>query len=136
MERKRIIVGAATRMENLAEGIANKYTKHRYQVQKMHFDDKDGMVVQICNSKSNAWGTAKTLLGCKTCASLILLSQGNDLKIEVVQGRWLDKGVAIAFGAFVAFGVLVFTGAFGICRQIKLLDDVFNDAESLAIYGN
>ena len=136
MGRKKVISGAAHIMDALAEKIVSKYSSNKYEVQKMHFADKDGLLIQISNTKADVWGTAKTLLGCKTCASLLLIASGNDLQIEVVQGCWLDKGAAIAFGTFAAFGLLIVTGAFGIYRQYKLLDDIFHDAEFFAAYEN
>jgi hypothetical protein len=128
MNRTRVINGAAFQMEYAADYIRQKYEADGYLVQKLTCGDGDGsgILVQVCNSSEGVGGLLKTAIGCKNCATLKMIKENDDLKIEVGQGAWLGEGVVLTVSLFV-FGPLLFTSLFGACRQKALLDQLFID---------
>ena len=131
MDRQKTISGAAFQMDYLADHMVKRYEADGYQCQKLTFDDKGapGALVQIRNTSDGAWGTAKSIMGLKTCATLKLLRSGNDLSIEVIAGPWLDK-VAVNVVSWIILWPLFVTSAIGMWRQKNMLDQLFVDALS------
>lgn len=130
MERKKVLKGAAYQQESCADYIVRLFSADDYQVQKLRFDDEGttGTLVQVKNTTSGFWSTAKKWTGLEVCAMLKLVQQGDDLELSVEAGKWLDKAALAAFGMFVAVGGLAITSAIGAVKQKKLLDKVFIDA--------
>ncbi len=128
MSQTKIITGAAFQIDYAADYVKQKYEADGYQAQKLSFTDNgtEGVLVQIRNTSDGVGGILKTAIGCKTCATLKMLKQGNDLEIEVMAGSWLDKGVVITISMFVLWPLLL-TGGFGAYRQKKLLNQLFID---------
>ena len=72
------------------------------------------------------------MIGCETCASLILTAKGNNLEVKVAGGKWLDKAAVIGVSMIVLWPLLI-TVTIGSFRQKALLDKLFMNAiEKLA----
>ena len=115
-------------MNRCADFIADKYASSGYQVQKLRFDEngESGLLVQIRNTEQNVKGYLMTAIGCRSCVSLKLLRDGEDLKVSVMATSWLDKGVVLVAAWFFLWPLLV-TGGYGVYQQKKLIDDVRQD---------
>ena len=115
-------------MHNCAEFIMAKYQNDGYLVQKIPFEEqgKSGILVQVKNTEDDLKGYAKTAIGCKTCVSLKLLRNGQDLNVTVKATSWLDKGLVMV-AAWVFLWPLLATGGFGIYRQKQLIDSIQQD---------
>lgn len=129
MKRQTIISSAAIKIDDCAKYIKNRFENDDYQAQILRFDDngENGILVQIRNTKTGTLKWMKTLTGLETCATLKLLTAGENLKIEVLAGKWLDKATVAAVSWFVLWPLL-FTAAIGSIKQKHLLDRVFIDS--------
>ena len=123
-----VFLSEGERINVCADHIRNKYASAGYQVQKLLFEEngEPGLLVQIRNTEDNVKGILKTVIGCKSCVSLKLLRDGEDLKVSVMATSWLDKGVVLVAAWFLLWPLLV-TGGYGVYQQKKLIDDVRQD---------
>ncbi len=128
MSRKTTIPGAAVCLNGCAAFIQSKYRDDGYGTQMLLFEENgmQGVLVQIKNSTSSAGSIFRTITGMNACATLKLKLEGNDLSVEVMAGKWIDKVGAAVLSWFVLWPLLV-TAAVGAFRQKALLDNVFND---------
>ena len=133
MNREHTVKDCAWRMEECAEHIRARFAAEGYESQKLTVSDPGarGMVVQIRRKTSGKIGMLESLAGMGACATLKLTADGEDVKIEVVGGKWLDKIAANAV-SWVMLWPLFFTSSFGMWRQKELLDRVF--LEAMAFY--
>lgn len=129
MERIKIISDAADRQEDCADFIVRQYVSDDYRVQKLSFEESGsrGIAVQIQNTSEGFLSGVKKLTGLGTCATLKLEKIGDDLKLSVGEGRWLDKA-ALAGLSMVVLAPLLISSTIGAVMQKKLLDKVFVDA--------
>ena len=128
MSRKTTIKGKAAVIDLCAAHIQQTYQSHGYGTQKLFFEDNDatGIIVQIKNSKSTTGSVLRTVTGMNSCATLKLTAAGDDLIVEVMAGKWIDKVGAAVVSWFVLWPLFV-TAAIGAYRQKAFLDKVFND---------
>jgi len=129
MTREHSVENGVGRMEECAEHIRAKFAGEGYETQKLTVSDPGarGMLVQIRRSTKGNIGLLESLAGMGACATLKLTASGDDLKVEVVGGKWLDKIAANAV-SWVVLWPLFFTSSFGMWRQKELLDRVFVEA--------
>ena len=127
--RKTRVSRASNLAESLASAMVSKYRAEEFGVQKMLFeqDGRSGILVQIKNSTSNSGGFFKTITGLSSCATLKLLPDGDDLLVEVMAGKWIDKIGAAVVSWFILWPLLL-TAAFGAYRQKAFLDSVYANA--------
>ena len=69
----------------------------------------------------------RTVTGMNSCATLKLTAAEDDLVVEVMAGKWIDK-VGVAVVSWFVLWPLFVTAAIGAYRQKAFLDKVFNDA--------
>jgi len=129
MSKKTTIPGAAARIDACAAYIQETYQANGYGTQKLLFEEngKTGMLVQIKNSTTTGGSLLRTVTGMNSCATLKLTASGDDLDVEVMAGKWLDK-VGVAAVSMVVLWPLLVTASIGAFRQKAFLDKVFNDA--------
>ena len=125
--KKTSILGAGDRMNDCATYIQQAYQVNGYDSQMIRFEENGaaGVLVQIKSTNNVRGGWWQSLTGTGLCATLKLVADGDNLNVEVMASRWLDKAAAVA-SWFCKGGVLV--AAVGVYRQKALLDKVFNDA--------
>ena len=126
--RKSTIPDAAARVDDCAASIRETYRSNGYAAQILRFEENGatGTLVQIKNSTSAEGSLLRTVTGMSSCATLKLTVSGDDLDVEVMAGKWLDKvGVAVV-SWFVLWPILV-TAAIGAFRQKSFLDRVYAD---------
>ena len=133
MNREHTVTNGVGRMEECAEHVRAKFAAEGYETQKLTVSDPGarGMLVQIRRSSAGKVGMLESLAGMGACATLKLTANGDDVKIESVGGKWLDKIAANAV-SWVVLWPLFFTSIFGMWRQKELLDRVF--MEAMAFY--
>ena len=140
MSFKKTISNAGSEVHKIANSIEWNYTFKGYNTQVFSFgtagEDNSGYLIQIKNTKNNLSSVLKKTLFCEVCTSLKLTVKGNDLMIEVGDGKWLDKAIAIATGTFIVLWPLAVLGTISCLRQKKLHKTLFQDAETLALYNN
>ena len=129
MSRKTTIKGKAVDIDLCAEHIQRTYQADGCGTQKLFFEENGatGIIVQIKNSISTAGSVLRTVTGLNSCATLKLTATGNDLVVEVMAGKWIDKVGAAVVSWFVLWPLFV-TAAIGAFRQKAFLDKVYNDA--------
>ncbi len=129
MSKKTTIPGAAARIDACASYIQDSYQANGYGTQRLLFEENGatGMLVQIKNSTSTGGSILRTVTGMSSCATLKLTAAGDDLNVEVMAGKWLDKAGAAVVSWFVLWPLLI-TAAIGAFRQKAFLDKVYNDA--------
>ena len=129
MSNKTTIPGAAGRIDACASYIQEKYQNDGYATQRLLFEENGntGMLVQLKNSTTTGGGLLRTVTGLTSCATLKLTAVGNDLSVEVMAGKWLDKAGA-AVVSWLILWPLLFTAAFGAFRQKAFLNRVYNEA--------
>ena len=130
MSRTHTVVNGASRMEACAEHIRARFVAEGYDAQKLTVNDPAqlGMLVQVRNAKG-ASGVVKTVTGLSACATLKLVVKNNNLDIEVLGGKWLDKA-AVNIVSWVILWPLFVTSSIGMWRQKKLLDCMFMETMS------
>lgn len=135
MDRSRTIKYAASEVASLANYIQYKYQALGFQTQKMQLEENGipSLILQIRNTADDLDSKVKTGVGLKTCAMLILKTQGENLLIDVRAGSWLDKIFSMTIAWFVLWP-LIAVGAWGAWKQKKLLDQVFVD--SISYFSN
>lgn len=128
MSNKTTISGAAGKLEACASHILEKYQSEGYGVQRIAFEENDnnGILVQMKNSTSTGGGLLRTVTGLSSCATLKLTVVGNDLNVEVMAGKWLEKAGVAVVSWFILWPLFV-TAAVGAFRQKSFLDRVYND---------
>ncbi len=128
MSNKTTISGAAGKLDACATYIQGKYQSEGYGTQRIAFEENDsrGILVQIKNSTSTGGGLLRTVTGLSSCATLKLTAVGNDLAVEVMAGKWLDKVGAAVVSWFILWPLMV-TAAIGAFRQKAFLDKVYNE---------
>ena len=133
--RKTIVSGASAKMDLCADFITNKYRVTGYDVQMARIETggADGALIQIRNATTGGGRLFRTVTGLTSCASLKLIPKGEDLEVEVMAGKWLDKIGAVAVSMVVLWPLLV-TASIGAFRQRALLDAVYT--ETLAWLSN
>ena len=129
MSNKTTIPNAAARLDACAVYIQETYQSNGYSTQKLLFEEngKNGMLVQIKNSTTKGGSVLRTATGLSSCATLKLTASGDDLDVEVMAGKWLDKAGAAIVSFFVLWPLFI-TASIGAFRQKAFLDKVFNDA--------
>ena len=137
MSNKTTISGAAGKIDDCANYIQTKYKNDGYATQRLLFEDNGntGMLVQLKNSTSTGGGILRTVTGLSACATLKLMAVGNDLRVEVMAGKWLDKAGAAVL-SWVDLWPLLVTAAIGAFRQKALLSRVYNETLTWLATGN
>ncbi len=127
--RKTIVPGASAKMNLCADFITNKYRGTGYDVQMARIEAgvSDGVLIQIRNATTGTGRLFRTATGLTSCASLKLIPKGEDLEVEVMVGKWLDKIGAVAVSMVVLWPLLV-TASIGAFRQKAMLDAVYTEA--------
>ena len=130
--RKSILPGRAPDMDDCAAALLRKYTEGGYGAQVVSFEENGeiGKLVQIKNSTTSGGGFLRAATGLSSCATVKLTRSGNDLSVEVMSGKWLDKMGAAVVSWFVLWPLL-FTAAIGAFRQKAFLDKVFSETMTL-----
>lgn len=130
MNRKHLVVNGAPRMEECAEHIRSLFMSEGYEAQALTVNDpsQKGMLVQVRNA-AGASGFFKAVTGLSTCSTLKLVVKSNDLEVEVLGGKWLDKAV-VNLVSWVILWPLFVTSGIGMWRQKKLLDRMFKETIS------
>ena len=128
MSNKTTIAGAAKRMKDCSEYIQEHYRSEGYGTQQIAFEENDnpGLLVQIKNSTTTGGGLLRMATGLSACATVKLTTIGDDLSVEVMAGKWLDKAGAAVVSWFILWPLLV-TAAIGAFRQKAFLDRVYAD---------
>lgn len=128
MSRKTTIPGAAAKIDECARFIQEKYQRDGYGTQRLLFEENgtQGMLVQIKNATTTGGSLLRTVTGLSSCATLKLSAAGDDLSIEVMAGKWLDKVGAAAVSMVILWPLLV-TASIGAFRQKAFLDRVYNE---------
>jgi len=131
MRKHRIINGRASRLQDCADSVVSRYRAQGYVAQQARFTDagNDGILVQVKNAGDDGAGWFKALSGLQTCACLKLTTCGNDLSVEAMPGKWIDK-IAVQVVSWIVLWPLFVTSIVGIYRQSKLVENVFVDALS------
>ena len=129
MRKHRIINGRASRLQDCADTVVSRYRAQGYEAQQTRFTDgsADGILVQIKNAGDDGAGWFKALSGLQTCACLKLTTCGEDLSVEAMAGKWIDK-IAVQVVSWVVLWPLTITSIVGMYRQGKLVENVFIDA--------
>lgn len=90
----------------------------------------DGYVIQGSQPK-DGW---KTITGTRLAITVQLIKLGEHLNVVVGEGQWSDKIGAGALGWFVAWPLAV-TAGFGIYKQKKLTQEIFDNIERTILFG-
>lgn len=130
MNRKHLVVNGAPRMEECADHVRALFLAEGYEAQMLTVNDpsQKGMLVQVRNA-AGASGFFKAVTGLSTCSTLKLAIKSNDLELEVLGGKWLDKAV-VNLVSWVVLWPLFVTSGIGMWRQKKLLDRMFKETIS------
>ena len=128
MSKKRMIQNASSMMHVLANYIDVTFASEGYDTQIL--STGNGIAVQVRSTSTNddswkAWG--KRLSGLDCAATLKLVPHGKDLEVESMAAKWIDKAAAMGASWFVLWPLL-FTSSFGIYKQHKLIDRMFQEA--------
>ena len=128
MSNKTTIAGAAKKMKACSDFIQEHYQAEGYGTQQLAFEENDnpGLLVQIKNSTTTGGGILRLATGLSACATVKLTEVGDDLNVEVMAGKWLDKAGVAVVSWFVLWPLLV-TAAIGAFRQKSFLDRVYAD---------
>ena len=90
----------------------------------------DGYVIQGSQPK-DGW---KTITGTRLAITVQLIKLGEHLNVVIGEGQWADKIGAGALGWFVAWPLAV-TAGFGIYKQKKLTQEIFDIVERAILFG-
>lgn len=111
-----------------AKFIADRYRQQGYRVQSLVDTATRGIVVQIANDKGGFWGGVKKCIGQGKCVTLSINPSEGGVLVEVGNGEWMKKSLAVFVGTFVFAWPLAITGTAGAVQQLMLMKDVRKSA--------
>jgi hypothetical protein len=129
MSRKHVFPKAAHHMSALINRLVNKYHSSGYETQVLEMVDTDmtGKIFQVRHMPEKQWiSVAEKITGLDTAGTVKLIEQGEDLEVDVIGGKWLDK-VAVSAVSLVVLWPLLITAGIGSWKQKKLLDELYQD---------
>jgi hypothetical protein len=133
MSRKTIVPGGAGKIDSLVEHLEKKYKARQFEVQVLQIQDggQAGRLFQVKDATDQGWlSSVKNMSGLTTAATVKLMIHNQDLEVEVLGGKWLDK-VAVGAVSLVVLWPLLITSGIGAWKQNALLDELY---ESVALY--
>ena len=133
MSRKTVVPGAAAKLDALIKHLEDKYKARNFEAQVLQIQDgtQNGKLFQMKEASDKSWLTnVKNVTGLTTAATVKLIAQGQDLEVEVLGGKWLDK-VAAGAVSLVLLWPLIVTSGIGAWKQNALLDELY---ETVALF--
>mgnify|MGYP001489779422 CR=1 FL=1 len=133
MSRKTIVHGAALKIDALIEHLENKYKAKQFETQVLQIIDGGlaGKIFQLKGADDQGWrNSLKNISGLGTTATVKIMINGQDLEVEVLGGKWLDKVAAGAVSMVILWPLLI-TSGIGAWKQNALLDDLY---ESVTLF--
>jgi hypothetical protein len=111
---------AAPRLDlsRLGDHLLDWLEREDFTVQTLPTED-GGILVQI--EKRGSW---RNVVGMSTALNIVLDLEGEELRVEIGAGKWVDKAVVGAIGMFVLWPLAV-TAAIGAWDQSKMPERVF-----------
>jgi hypothetical protein len=74
-------------------------------------------------------GLVRKALGLDMAVTVSVRAEGNELKVEIGQGKWLDKAAGAAIGWFIFWPALL-TAGYGVYQQQHLYTEIMNQVAS------
>lgn len=130
MSQKRVFKRSANKIDSLVKYLETKYKSEGYTVQVLEIVDpgSPGKLFQVKTESEQRWSTVITnLTGLGTAGTVKMLKQQDDLEVEILGGKWLDKA-AVAGVSLILLWPLIITSGVGAWKQNKLLNQLDEDA--------
>ena len=118
MNQSRSFSCEPSRFKALIQTTQNWLTGEGFRCQKLKIED-GGTLIQI--EKIGDW---REFVGMSTALNIIFRQAGNKLKVEIGEGKWIDKGVTGGIG-WLLFWPLAITSAIGAWQQVKMPERIF-----------
>ncbi len=123
MPQERMYPAPEGELEPLADELEQWLKSREFDVQVMPVEG-GGLLVQA--RQERGW---KAAVGMGLATNIVLTRLGPSLKVEVGQGKWVDKAVAGAVGLLILWPALI-PAAIGAWQQSKLPQEVFDHVAS------
>lgn len=123
MPQERMFPAPEGELQPLADELAQWLQAREFDVQVMPVEG-DAWLVQA--RQERGW---KAAIGMGLATNIVLTRLGPSLKVEVGQGKWMDKAVAGAVGLLLLWPALI-PAAIGAWQQSKLPQEVFDQVAS------
>jgi len=107
--------------QRLAEEIRQYFFTNGYESQII----QQGAVSIVQGKKTGL----RSLVGMGQAATVMIESNGNNLKVDIGGGKWLEQGAAIAVSMIVLWPLLI-TGGVGMAQQKKLIDVLWRTVDN------
>jgi len=102
----------------LAEALARWLGNRDFETQVLPVEE-GGTVIQ--GRQTEGW---KSLLGMSLATNIVVSQSGTSIRVEVGQGKWMDKAVVGAVGLLILWPALV-PAAIGAWKQSQLPEEIF-----------
>jgi len=119
MPQERMFYAPNAELKPLADDLAQWLKGRQFETQVLSVES-GGVLIQ--GRQEGGW---RSVVGMALATNVVLNRTGANIKVEVGQGKWLDKAVVGAVGMLLLWPALI-PAAIGAWQQSKLPEEIFN----------